>query len=103
MNKTVAWFFCGLLGLLLVLSLSINKWINKELVETVKPSTGAIKRNLQLEKTSAFVEEYDPDSDYAFSPPVTNQDIVPVVKKSERVLDKKIIYEMPTSNKYLLQ
>ncbi len=103
MNNSAARFLFALIGILLFLSFIFNKWINKELVETVKPSIVVSHKKPEPVVIPAVVKEYDMNSDYPPSAPVTAEQAPVVVKKPERILDKKIIYEMPTSDKFLLQ
>ncbi len=103
MNNSAASFFFALIGILLFLSFILNKWINKELVETVKPSIVASHKKPEPPAQRPVVKEYDMNSDYPPSAPMLPEKVVPIVKNQERVLDKKIIYEMPTSDKFLLQ
>lgn len=101
MNNLAARVFFAFIGLFLIMSFIINRWISKEVVETLKPSIVASgKKPLPPQE---IVEEYDVNSDYPSSGPAALKEVVPVAKKPERILDEKIIYEMPTSNKFLLQ
>ena len=100
MNNLAARFCFALIGILLILSFIFNKWINRELGETVKPTI--VIQNKKLVPVLGPVEEYDMNSDY---PPIpaSEEQAEPVLKIPERIIDKRIIYEMPTSNKFLLQ
>jgi len=93
------------IGVLVLIIMIINHFLSKELVAPAKPTPVFV-----LEEPAApaevHVEEknYDPLSDYASVPSTEGlQKEVFEVKKSERVPSKKIIYEMPTSNRFLLQ
>ncbi len=101
MNNLAARVFFAFIGLFLIMNFIINRWISKEVVETLKPSIVASGKKPLPKKE--IVEEYDVNSDYPPSGPEELKEIVSVIKKPERILDEKIIYEMPTSNKFLLQ
>ncbi len=102
MNNTVAKYFFAAIGFLLVVSVIFNSWINKELVQTVKPNIVIQLENATSQQNSPVV--YDPSSDYPSYPSGIRDEVIPiVVKKPQRILDKKIIYEMPTSNRILIQ
>lgn len=103
MNNSAARFFLALAGVLLALSFIFNKWIKKELVETVKPNIADIPKKTEAPLPAVIVKQYDMSSDYPHSPEIAVKKEPVVVKKPERVLDKKIIYEMPTSDKFLVQ
>ncbi len=105
MNNLAARLFFVFIGILLILSFIFNKWINKELAQTVKPKCVVSCKQpvTTLLPAKAAVVEYDVNSDYPTPAPAGQEETPVVVKKTERVLDKKIIYEMPTSNKFLLQ
>ncbi|MCB9757183.1 MAG: hypothetical protein H6753_02010 [Candidatus Omnitrophica bacterium] len=105
MNNSMVWFWGGLIGVLLIVSFVFNKWINKELVETVKPASvqQPVDQKLKHDQPAVVVQEYDMFSDYPSYPSEKKPEDAPVIEKHERVLDKKIIYEMPTSNIFLIQ
>ncbi len=103
MNNLAARFFFAFIGVMLVVSFIINRWINKELVETLKPSIVASGKKALPPEQIVVQQQYDMNSDYPPSGPAQLKEVMPLVNKTKRILDEKIIYEMPTSNKILLQ
>lgn len=105
MNNSMVWFWGGLIGVLLIVSFVFNKWINQELVETVEPVSveQSVNQETVNDQSAVVGEPYDMFSDYPSYPSEEKQEISPIIEKQERVLDKKIIYEMPTSDIFLIQ
>ncbi len=105
MNNSMVWFWGGIIGVLLIVSFVFNRWINKELVDTVKPVSveQPVIQEPANDQPVVVVQKYDMLSDYPSYPSENKQEPAPVIEKHERVLDKKIIYEMPTSDIFLIQ
>ncbi len=101
MNNLASRLFFAFLGGLFILNFIFNKWVHQELAETLKPAF-VVSVNKTI-PAKAAAEEYDMNSDYPPSASGFAPEPLAVVNKRERVLDEKIIYEMPTSNKFLLQ
>lgn len=101
-NSAVRFFFAAT-GILILGSWLMNGWIHKELETPLNiepPSFVVIPREEPPEeKVEDEYEIEDPD----FKPYTQPGPYQTGVKPKKRVLDEKIIYEMPTSNKFLIQ
>lgn len=102
MTNFAARIFFFVIGFLIICSMIINHWIHKELKTTVEPAVP-----IEVEEPSSLIK--NPEQDYEID--LTNdspqsgpadQDILGS-KKPGPIRDEKIIYEMPTSNKFLVQ
>ena len=103
MNNLSPRFIFSALGVLIVIIFIINHFLSKQLVVPVKPTAVFVNEEAP-EPLSVEQKDYDPFSDYAPVPSGNGlQQEVFEVKKPERVTSEKIIYEMPTSNKFLIQ
>lgn len=101
MNNLAARLFFSFIGLLFCVSFILNKWIHKELGTTETEQQEVVKPVPKVEVVSV-AEQYDMDSDYAPGQAYYVEEM-PKEKKPDRIPSEKIIYEMPTSNKFLLQ
>ena len=101
-NLPLRFIFSVIVGLFII-AMIINQWLNKELAMSSSKTPVFI-----VEKMTDVVEvkqtEYDVHSNYPSmpSPDSVKEDIL-AVKKTERVQDEKIIYEMPINDKYLVE
>ena len=107
MNNLPPRFYLIGIGVLIMISMVINHFLNKEL-SPVKAAATTVYAPQEPEPVAAATnfeqKNYDPLSDYAPVPSgVGLQQEVFETKKLERTPSQKIIYEMPTSNKILLQ
>jgi hypothetical protein len=106
MNNFTQRLVFSAIGILVVISMIINHWLSKELVTPVKAAPAFVSEEppVIVESVSVEQKDYDPFSDYAPVPQGQGlQKETFVTKPPERIPSGKIIYEMPTSNKILLQ
>ncbi|MCC6758037.1 MAG: hypothetical protein IT395_00220 [Candidatus Omnitrophica bacterium] len=104
MNNLPPRFIFSAIGVLVVIIFVINHWLSKELVAPAKPVPVFVAEEEPPAPIKVEQKDYDPHSDYAPVPSGEGlQQEVFGVKKPERITSEKIIYEMPTSNKYLLE
>ncbi len=103
MNNFYGRLLFFIIVLLIIINMIFNHWIHKELA--VKPEAPASETS---QMTPSDSEESSEQSDVLFANEVNGLSVEEEValrktQKKERVPDEKIIYEMPTSNKILLQ
>lgn len=102
MNSLAAKFFTVLIAGVLVYCVILNQKIKKEISLKPKQSDAVVHKTVPEEPARASGPEYDMNSDYP-TLPAARDDVQPVPPKPERVPDKNIIYEMPITNKFLVQ
>ncbi len=106
MNNFTQRLVFSAIGILVVISMIINHWLSKEIVTPVKAAPAFVSEEppTAAEVVSVEQKDYDPFSDYAPVPAGQGlQKETFATKPPERIPSGKIIYEMPTSNKVLLQ
>lgn len=104
MNNFSQRLFFAVIGVLIVIMIISNHWLNKQIVSPPSPPVFATEEPSAPEPVSVEQKDYDVFSDYPTVPTGNGlKQEVFETKKPERTFSKKITYEMPTSNKFLLQ
>jgi hypothetical protein len=107
MNNFIGRLFGFIIVLLIIITMILNNWIHKELA--VKPDAPpAVETTQESPPDTEETLERSSVSEIIFSNEITGLSIeeeaaLRKAKQKTRELDQKIIYEMPTSNKILLQ